>query len=518
MNVRTLPAPVDEAGSRLSVVAWPLAMAGLAVLFAGLLSRTLMAPLGHDEQMFFTAGMMFGHGDLYGDFGYNHLPNLPILMSAAAAIVPDRPFVAGRLLVFAGWLAAAGVLGWLAWRATASRWVAALAVLLLIANPLLTEQAGTLISNNFLPISFALGGLIAFLAAVDRATPSPLLVLLAGFLLSFAIGLKANYVLLIPPFAVAAVLVPPGIAWGHRLRIVTLPLVIGGIIGGVPTLAQLVADRAGFLAHVLGYHQGPHRVWAAAQPDALVMSMQKRLILAQSVWMSGATLLVAIICVAVIVQLARRRWRPRWPVLLVAALVAGGMVVAFIPVPSFPQYFAPPLPFALVLMILLLGELPQDERSALAPLLIAAALLAVIGAAPRLLGQLPGLATPSRWTGNEIHRVSRAISAAAAGRPVATLAPVHVVAAGGTIYPELAAGPFVYRVADLIPAADRRHYRLVSPATLPALLDADPPGAILVGLEGALDDGLRQYAAAREYRPVSLPRDADARLTLYVRR
>ncbi|GGE14474.1 hypothetical protein GCM10011529_21070 [Polymorphobacter glacialis] len=470
-------------------------------------------PLRHDEQMFFPAGILFGSGDLYRDFGFNHLPNLPIMLAAVDALFPARPFLAGRALVFVAWLAAAALVAAIGWRATRSRMIAALGVLLLVTNPLLIDRSGTLITNNFLPIPFALGGLLAFLAGADRERPHAALLFLSGFLLAVAIGLKANFVAIMPPFAVAALLVPQRIGLARRLRLVTLPLIAGGIIGGLPTLYAFAVDSAGFAAHVFSYHRGPHHAWAMQQED-LVVSFKDRFLLAQSVWGSGATLLTALVIVVAGLQLLRRGWRPRWPVMLTAGLVLAGIMVAFVPTPSFPQYFTPPLPFAIVLMLLLLGELGPGERTSAAPLLVAVAVLAIVTGGPRLLAELPLLARPAKWTGNSVHRDSVAIVAAARGRPIATLSPVYALEAGGTIYPELAAGPFVYRVADLIPVKDRRHYRLVSPAALPALLDANPPGAVLVGLEEHLDDGLREYASTRGYvrQPLERPE-----LELYVR-
>src|SRR3546814_13573777 len=63
---------------------------------------------------------------------------------------------------------------------------------------------------------------------------------------------------------------------------------------------------------------------------------------------------------------------------------------------------------------------------------------------------------------------------------VATLWPIHALEGGGTIYPEFAAGPFGYRIADHIPAADRRNFRTTSASRLPAFRDEEPPHAITV--------------------------------------
>src|SRR3546814_8534041 len=74
---------------------------------------------------------------------------------------------------------------------------------------------------------------------------------------------------------------------------------------------------------------------------------------------------------------------------------------------------------------------------------------------------------------------------------------------------EFAAGPFVYRIADHIPAADRRHFRTTSASRLPAFLDADPPQAIIVKNNGRSDGELRDYAIANGYRPVAPDRSGE---------
>src|SRR3546814_6771713 len=52
-----------------------------------------------------------------------------------------------------------------------------------------------------------------------------------------------------------------------------------------------------------------------------------------------------------------------WPILLTASLVGLGMVVAFVPTPSFPQYYVPPIGFGIGLVILLYAQLELGERA-----------------------------------------------------------------------------------------------------------------------------------------------------------
>lgn len=473
------------------------AIAVLALLGAALVATIVAAPVRHDEQMFVSAGLLFGEGSLYRDFGYNHLPNLPILLKAAAlAGGAAGPLLVFRWLIVAAWAATMMLVAGFAWRTTGSRWFTVLTCLLLVANPLLGGQAGTLVSNNFMPVPFALAGLIVYLEEAGRPVPRAF----AGFLLAVAAGMKANYVLLIPPFAVAALLAPPGMVFRERLLRTALPMLAGGVVGGMPTIWAAVTDPAVFVDHVFYYHRGPHLAWALATSEPLVIDFRGRLNLGLGLWGSGSTLLLALGIVTIGSQLFWRGWRPGWQTWLVAGLVAAGMLVALVPRPSFPQYFVPPLPFALVLLVMLAGAQRPAERAAMAPLFIGVALLTLAFDAPRLVERLPALARPSDWTGSQVHAVSRQIVAAAQGRKVATLAPLYVLDAGGRVYPELAAGPFVYRVADRFEPDHRQYWRLVSPSTLAARLDADPPGAILVGTEGALDYAFRRYAATRGFR------------------
>ncbi|WP_419813914.1 hypothetical protein [Glacieibacterium sp.] len=492
---------------------------GLGVLCAALAATILGAPLRHDEQMFVSTGLLFGQGALYRDFGFNHLPNLPILLNAVAHLTDFwRPLLVYRCVILLAWLATGWLLAYLARKETGSPLAAMFVVLLLVANPLLGGQAGTLVTNNFMPMPFALAGLALYLGEATRAEIRPIRIALAGALLAVAVGMKANYVLLIPPFAVAAICAPASLPLAMRLKRLALPLLIGAAIGGAPTLYAFAADPAGFIDHVVGYHRGPHLAWALTSRESLVISLHDRIALSISVWGAGPTLLLAASVVAVAVQLASRGWRPDWRVLLVLGLVATGIAVAFLPRPSFPQYFAPPLPFLLVLLILLIGRQTDAERRSMMPVFAAAAGLTIVLAAPPLLARLPLLARPAAWTGNVVHDTAVAVAAAAHGRPVATLAPIYALDGGAAVYPELAVGPFVYRVADLIAPDHRRFWRTVSASTLAARLDAQPPGAILVGAEGELDDAFRAYAASRGYRRASLPNAATryGELQLYV--
>ena len=85
--------------------------AGALVLGLALLARILGFPLRHDEELYLPAGIQFSTDGLYPELGYNHLPNLPILLNAVFAITGTaHALLVGRLLVFIAWIAAAAAL------------------------------------------------------------------------------------------------------------------------------------------------------------------------------------------------------------------------------------------------------------------------------------------------------------------------------------------------------------------------------------------------------------------------
>lgn len=94
---------------------------------------------------------------------------------------------------------------------------------------------------------------------------------------------------------------------------------------------------------------------------------------------------------------------------------------------------------------------------------------------------------------------------------VATLSPHLLLGSGLAIDPRFAPGPFVYRTGWLLPPAQARARRVITPATLTDL-DRTPPEAILTGYESgtkrlplSVDRGLDDYARARGYVMLAMP-------------
>ena len=296
---------------------------------------------------------------------------------------------------------------------------------------------------------------------------------------------------------------------------VVLPLLTGGLIGGLPILYYLAREPALFLAHVTGYHLGPHAKYAqsaAAADEGVAATFGAKLMLANEIWLTGA---VAVSLVAVVaLALTYRRdsaylGSARWLVpsgrsmVLIGALIFC-LVLSFLPTPAFPQYFAPPLiclPIALALFYAALGP---EARQNVQPAIVAATIVVLVIAAPRLAQNLGSIRHPDRMTVFSTHaggqRIAERLASVGIAGKVATLAPIYPLEGGLEVYPELATGPFAYRTADITSAELAKYYRMASPSGIPALFDADPPAAILVGFDDALEAPLLAYAKAHGSR------------------
>jgi len=501
----------------------------VAIALAALFARIMTYPLQHDEQFYLPAAILFSFDGLYSDLGFSHLPNLPLLLSGVFALVGGQYYVlVGRLVIFLSWLVTIGALVLIGRRHARSDLVAAVLVALLIANPALLDATGMAVTNNFIATPFALLGLLAFIEAATRPVPSRGLAVFAGFLLAVAVGFKANYVVLLPPVAIAAILVPPHLTIRTRLAQLTLPLLLGGIIGGAPTLYFLARDPSGFIAHVVSFHRGPQIGYWQANADPLdpkAIGLSAKMLMAQRSWLS-ATNLIVLLALAFYATLGLRgaqfrTWSGmavRWPVLLLMGITALAAIVSFLPTPAFPQYFTTAFPFALMLIALLHSSLDADGRRLARPFLIAALVMAALIGTPILLSTAPRIVSVARWTGFQVHRdaISMAKLANGGGQraSMATLSPVYALEGRLKVYPALAMGPFVYRASAWIPAGERVHYtHLTSPATVDAMLESAPPAAILTGQEGALDAPLSAFAVAHGYvvHPIRMGRGSAAR-------
>jgi hypothetical protein len=107
--------------------------------------------------------------------------------------------------------------------------------------------------------------------------------------------------------------------------------------------------------------------------------------------------------------------------------------------------------------------------------------------------------TPSKWRGTELHERAKEIRSLVPRGRILTLAPLHPLEAGLSIYPAFSTGPFAWRVSPYIEAAKAARLGIVSPATLEQTLSSAPPAAVLVVHEKAGEEVLSEYARQHGY-------------------
>lgn len=519
------------------ILAKPLAtpVAGLLILLLLIFARIMSFDIRRDEQLYATPAVLLRKLSLYRDVFYNHTPDSAwYFYGIMSALGTDKLLLAARLGVFLGWaLLGAALLG-VTYRLTRSPAMCLFAVVSILANEALLNQTGMAATNNLLVLSAAYLGLGLFVLGTREEGVKPLWVLLGGVFLATAAAVKASAFIFIPLVATAALFLPQNMPFAQRPMKVVVPLAVGGLLGAAPVLAYFAADPGMFLAHVVGFHTGPHvAYWAAQAADGdeiVAMTAAAKVQLAYSIWFDGANLLLIFMTALMVTLLVLSdSWKQTIQRLLGGqpGLILGCLAVAaamsFLPTPGFPQYFTLPLVVSPLLIALLYAELNEEEQFSASPALVAASAVILLMGLPQLAQTLPRLVSPQSWTGEKSHEagvaIAREIAAAGVSGKVGTLVPIYPLEGGLEVYPELATGQFAYRTAEYMDPSLRRYYRTTSPAEIGQLFSADPPAAILVGFDAKLEEPLVNYAMQNGYRKIDNMDIADRYGTavLYIR-
>jgi len=131
-----------------------------------------------------------------------------------------------------------------------------------------------------------------------------------------------------------------------------------------------------------------------------------------------------------------------------------------------------------------LTGLVHNRHFNIAAVLTALSVCIAVASYPVVLYRIPLLLGPQSWMAIELHKISEDIAEKTKDpKLILTLAPLYALEGGCDIYPEFSAGSFVYRVADFMTASDRAVTHSVGPSTLGELLEKTPPSAVILGVE-----------------------------------
>ena len=198
----------------------------------------------------------------------------------------------------------------------------------------------------------------------------------------------------------------------------------------------------------------------------------------------------------------------RWNLTGVLITLPFLLIGCFAPSPLFQQYFYPLVPFLLLAALYGLASVAPETVWFRRTLVLGALCVVLsVGLGRRIYDHIGLLASARSWTPVKFHRFGVELRPLAASGRVLTLAPIYPLEAGLPIYPALATGPFAWRISPYVEPGKAARLGMITPATLEATLDADPPGAFLLGFEhgrGAEKD-LQRYAGSRGYVPIHRP-------------
>lgn len=477
------------------------------MLAAALLANSMTKDVGRDEQMYCTAGVLLGHGQMiYRDFSYpSQLPCHPLLLATLyrglgtthyllvgrlLSVVCDVLVVILILLIYRFIFGSPRLDGLLLGLAAGT---------LYVFNPFVDYAAGYA-WNHDVVILCVVASLWLFVTTDFEKTSRWWHVAAMGALLTLATCMRVTTALVELLF-LAAVLFVAGGSLRNRIR-TALPFLVVALVVALWPLWVIAQAPQAFRLNLLRipalYGHWLHEIGKTFGKVALT---------ADALRQPGYLLLLALGIYCVVIA-----WRVRssldksekWKASLAALLPLLFFVIAYIPPTMWHQYLAVPVPFIAIAIAYPLAALRRhaDEsrsrgRYKLTCGLVGAATIITLFSYPAVLYRCLFLAAPEKWTPIEFHRTSVKIAAEIKEPgPVLTLGPLQALEGGRDIYSELSCGSIVYRVADLLSAQERQITHAVGPKTLGDIVSTRPPAGVMVGVEPSyfafLEDPLRK--------------------------
>jgi hypothetical protein len=465
-----------------------------------LVAMALLQPVNHDEDQYVGAAVLAGNGlKAFRAFLYLQPPVQLWLTGPIAAATPGWSFAALRLTSAALGLATLALVHAALRRSNVPRRVA-LWMCVLVAASAPFAYGARVARNDVLPTA-----LLALAVWQLVGAPGCKRLAVAGLALGLAASTKLSFA---PPLAFAGL----WLAWQAIMTRTPggwqglLAFAIGCCAGLAPIAAAWIGDPDPFRYGVFTFAGEATFDWYRMNGDGDRLTLFRKLWDAIFYLAQGPALLALLLLT----------WRPPRGFGMIDALLVGSLFGALLPTPTWPQYFigvVPPLFVRLGQDWRRLSRLAAPALGACA--VVVAGVLAGIGGVGCWRAGAPAALAITR----DAHWIGAQVKATGA---IASLSTARIIDAGRPIDRRFATGVFVYRSADRWSAADLARWHVVSPRTLAAEFDREPPAAILTGYERrsamnvalAPDAVLIAWAQAHAYEPLPTP---DGRGTLWRR-
>ncbi len=465
-------------------------VASSLVIFANSMTK----PIGHDEHMYCTAGALMAQGKMiYKDFSYvAQMPYHPILLAGLYKLFNTTHYLLTARLFSAvcDILTAACIL--LIYRRVfksfpfSGIFLGLAAILLYVFNPFVYYASGFAWNHNPVVLCVMLAFLLFY--AIDfKSGQKTLPIALIGALLTVATFMRPTTVLIYLLFLIFIISVTDG-SIKQKFNTATPFLLASAIVAICPLWIILQAPKE-FLLNAF-YIPQLNGQWLYR----VGLAIKKTHFLGMNLTLPGSPGLITITLYLYLTIFFRRRsiTFSDKPVFLLASLLAiVFLIIAFVPLTMWSQYFAPPVPFLLISFawpLLFLRKLSTDTKLhalfKIARILLAAVIFVLVFVYCDNGKPVRKLLNPQSWTPMQLHATAEDIAGKIKSpKLILTLAPLYALEGGCDIYTELSAGPFVYRVANGLSYEQIEKVNSVAPKTLGYMLEQSPPSAVIFGTE-----------------------------------
>lgn len=485
----------------------------LFILSLAVLANTMSKPVGRDEQMYCTGAVCLAEGKMiYRDFSYAaQMPYHPLLCATLFKLFGTTHYLLTvRLLsCVCDILVMLGIVG--IYRhifrpfTTSGMILGLCAAVLYVFNPLV-DYANGYAWNHDVVIFCVVLSFWLFISTDFQQKSKYWRIAVIGALLTFATCMRVTTVLAELLFFVLLLSIPAG-SIKKRLKNALPFLLAGAVVSIWPVWVIAQAPRAFFLNIVkipMLYGQWLREIGMVHNKFALTFACLTT--------PGYFVLLVLTIYLCLSVFFLRRKLKIASGInlLLAALLPAIFFTIALIPPTMWRQYLAVPVPFLAVgfaFPLLYLRRLADkagiSRHFKIATGLMVLCTLVALFSQPIVLYRTPIALVPERWVPIEIHKVSEDIAGklkTQSSKLILTLAPLLALEGGCDIYPELSAGAIIYRIADSLPAEDRRITHTAGVETLAESLEKNPPSAVILGVEmGRLEESIYESVVKPEW-------------------
>jgi hypothetical protein len=467
----------------------------LVFLSLGIFANSMTKPLGRDEQMYCTGGVLLAQGKMiYRDFSYvAQLPYHPLLYAALFRILKTNHYLlVGRMVsVVCDVLVMLCIVG--IYRRIFGKFadcgllLGVASAILYVFNPLVDYANGYAWNHDVVILCVVLSFRL-FISTDFKQKSRYWRIAVIGGLLTLATCMRITTALVQLLFF-AALVSRPAESVKHRIKN-ALPFWIATAVVLIWPVWVIASSGQAFFLNLFWiprlYGKWLHEIGMVHDKLGLTLSAFKT---------PGYLVLILIavyLCVVMIWQRKKLAKINGRELLFAALLVLAFFIIALIPPTMWRQYLAMPVPFIIIsfaypLLYLkqLADKVKNNKQFKIACVVVAVCLVVAVFSYPIVVYRTIRLLVPESWTPIQLHEISQDIAEKTQEpKKMLTLAPLFALEGGCDIYTELSCGSIIYRIGDRLSAWNRETTHTVGPKSLAKLLEKEPPSAVIINVEG----------------------------------